>query len=82
MSGFRRKLKPNLFGTFETSRSEEYFNIKIEGDSLNIYYKTIYAEWKETVLSANETKLIILNNTNKDVYIYKKYESLNLEDFK
>ena len=82
MSGFRRKLKPNLFGTFETSRNEEYFSIKIEGDSLNIYYKTIYAEWKETVLSANETELIILNNTNKDVYIYKKYESLNLEDFK
>ncbi|MFT5848786.1 MAG: hypothetical protein ACJARX_001397 [Psychroserpens sp.] len=82
LSGFRRKLKPNLFGTFESSRSEEVFSIKIEGDSLNIYYKTPYAEWKETVLNANETQLIILNNTNKDVYIYKRYESINLEDFK
>lgn len=79
LSGFRRKMKPNLFGTFETSRSEETFDIKIENDSLNIYYKTPYAEWKETVLNANETQLIIINNTNKDVYIYKRYESIDLD---
>ncbi|MFT7050288.1 MAG: hypothetical protein ACJAZK_000881 [Psychroserpens sp.] len=79
LSGFRRKLKPNLFGTFETSRSEENFSIKIEDDSLNIYYTTPYSKWKETILNANETQLIILNNTNKDVYIYKRYESLDLD---
>ena len=82
LSGFRRKLKPNLFGSFETSKSNETFSIKIENDSLNIYYKTPYAEWKETVLNANESQLIILNNTNKDVYIYKRYESLDLENLK
>lgn len=82
LSGFRRKLKPNLFGAFETSKSKETFSIKIESDSLNIYYKTPYAEWKETVLNANESQLIILNNTNKDVYIYKRYESLDLENLK
>jgi hypothetical protein len=82
ISGFRRKLKPNLFGTFETSKSEETFSIKIENDSLNIYYKTPYADWKETILNANETELVILNNTNKDVYIYKRYESLDLENLK
>jgi hypothetical protein len=80
LSGFRRKLKPNLFGSFETSKSNETFSIKIENDSLNIYYKTPYAEWKETVLNANESQLIILNNTNKDVYIYKRYESLDIEN--
>ncbi|WP_040279061.1 hypothetical protein [Psychroserpens damuponensis] len=79
LSGFRRKLKPNFSGTFETSNNEERFNIKIENDSLNIYYKTPFAQWKETVLSANESQLIILNNTNKDVYIYKRYESFDLK---
>jgi hypothetical protein len=79
LSGFRRKLKPNLFGTFETSKSEERFNIKIENDRLNIYNKTPDAEWKETILNANESQLVILNNTNKDVYIYKRYESLDLD---
>jgi hypothetical protein len=78
LSGFRSKLKPNLMGTFETSKDKELFNIKIENDSLNIYYKTPYAEWKETILDANETQLVIVNNTNKDVYIYKRYEPLDL----
>ncbi|MEH6538073.1 MAG: hypothetical protein V7719_16855 [Psychroserpens sp.] len=79
LTGFRRKLKPNFSGTYETSKSVESFRIKIENDSLNIYYTTPYSNWKETVLNANETQLIIVNNTNKDVYIYKRYESLDLD---
>lgn len=79
LTGTRRKLKPNFQGTFETSKSKETFRINIENDSLNIYYKTPYANWKETVLNANEHQLIILNNTNKDVYIYKRYEALDLD---
>lgn len=79
LSGFRRKLKPNFVGTFETSKNKENFSIKLENDSLNIYYQTPYAQWKETILSASETQLIILNNTNKDVYIYKHYEPLEID---
>ncbi len=79
-SGFRRKLKPNLFGTFETSKIKENFNIKIEHDSLNIYYKTPFSAWKETVLNVTNNALIIVNNMNKDVYIYKRYESIDLDN--
>lgn len=79
LNGFRRKLKPNFQGTYETSKSIEFFTIKLENDSLNIYYKTPYANWKETILEANETQLIIVNNTNKDVYLYRRYEALDLE---
>ena len=79
LTGTRRKLKPNFQGTFETSKSLETFSIKIENDSLNIYYKTPYASWKETVIDASNNQLIIINNTNKDVYIYKRYEPLDLE---
>ena len=79
LTGFRKKLKPNFSGTYQTSKSIETFSLKIENDSLNIYYTTPYANWKETVLSANETQLIIVNNTNKDVYIYKHYEPLEID---
>lgn len=79
LTGFRKKLKPNLMGKFETSKSVENFSIKIENDSLNIYYKTPYTNWKETVLSATETQLLIINTTNKDVYLYKRYEPLDLD---
>ncbi|WP_299336824.1 hypothetical protein [uncultured Psychroserpens sp.] len=79
LTGFRKKLKPNLTGKFETSKDAESFRIKIENDSLNIYYETPYANWKETVLNANETQLLIINNTNKDVYLYKRYQPLELD---
>ncbi len=82
LSGTRRKLKPTIYGTYETSKHIESFHIKLENDSLNIYYETPYSNWKETVLKANENQLTILNSTNKDVYIYKRYEpmDINLEE--
>ncbi|MBR9914639.1 MAG: hypothetical protein GYB32_07410 [Algicola sp.] len=79
LNGFRKKLKPNLYGQFETSNSSESFQIKIENDSLNLYYQTPFSTWKETVLDASAEHLRVINNTNKDVYLYKRYEPLNLE---
>ncbi|WP_037348632.1 lipocalin family protein [Sediminibacter sp. Hel_I_10] len=77
MSGFRKKLKPNLFGNYETSKSMETFELKIENDSLNIYYKTPYSAWKETILNANEKEMLIIN-ANKDLYLYKHYEPIDI----
>ena len=79
LAGFRKKLKPTLNGTFETSKSVETFSVRIENDSLNIYYTTPYASWKETILNANEDQLLILNNTNKDMYLYKRHQPLDLK---
>jgi hypothetical protein len=76
--GFRTKLKPNLSGTYETSTDKERIIIKLENDSLHLMYVTPYAKWKETVLNANKDQLLIVND-NKDMYLYKRYEPLNLD---
>lgn len=76
--GFRIKLKPNLSGTYETSTDKELITLKIENDSLHLMYSTPYSDWKETVLNANKNQLLIVN-ANKDMYLYKRYEPLNLE---
>ena len=76
--GFRKKLKPNFTGTFETSKDEENIKIIFENDSLNIYYTTSFGSWKETILLATNEQLKIINQ-NKDVYLYKRYQPLNLE---
>jgi hypothetical protein len=78
LTGFRTKLKPNLSGTYETSTDKERIDIKIENDSLHLMYSTPYATWKETVLTANKDQLLMVN-TNKDMYLYKRYEPLSLE---
>ena len=77
LTGFRKKLKPTLRGTFETTKDSENFILKIENDSLNIYYSTKFSNWKETILLATNHELKIMN-AHKDVFLYKKYEPLKL----
>lgn len=79
LTGFRKKLKPNISGGFETSQDVETFQIKIENDSLNIYYTTNFAHWKETILSASEEELLIINKA-KVLYLYKRYQPLNFNN--
>ena len=76
--GFRKKLKPNFLGSYETSKDAENIKVILENDSLNIYYNTAFSSWKETILLATKDQLKIINQ-NKDVYLYKRYQPLNLE---
>ncbi|MDB9720908.1 lipocalin family protein [Winogradskyella sp.] len=78
LKGFRKKLKPGLNDTYFTSADAEAISVKIEDDSLRIYYSTPYAQWKETILSATPQQLIIINK-NKAVYTYKKYTPIILD---
>lgn len=71
--GFRKKLTPNLLGGFETSKNIEKTKLILENDSLNIYYSTPFAKWKETILLANQAQLKIINK-NKNIYIYKRFQ--------
>ncbi|OIQ23045.1 hypothetical protein [Lacinutrix sp. MedPE-SW] len=77
LKGFRKKMTPNYSGSYETSKNIETLNLKIENDSLNIYYSTQYTNWKETILLANEEKLKIVNKDNK-VYTYKRFTPINI----
>ncbi len=78
LNGIRRKMKPNLLGNFESSLSVESFELKIENDSLNVYYKTPYSEWKETIIGATENNMVVVN-ANNVTYLYKRYEPLELD---
>jgi hypothetical protein len=78
LKGFRKKLIPNIDGSYVMSQDAEAIEVKIENDSLNLYYKTQMATWKETVLKATEDELKIINS-RKDVYIYKRYQPLDLD---
>jgi len=77
--GFRKKVKPQFDGSFKTSEDKEEISAKIENDSLNLYYKTAFDEWKETVISAEEDKFSVLNRDGK-IYHYTKFTSLLDED--
>ncbi len=78
LTGFRKKLKPTLDGKFTTSKDTETLKLTIENDSLNVYYSTPFANWKETILFADSLKLKVINQ-KKNVYLYKRYIPFNLE---
>lgn len=71
-SGKRLKVVPQLDGSYTTNEISEDFELKIENDSLRMYYKTPFDEWKETVIKAEDSVLIIKNRDNK-IYTYHKY---------
>jgi hypothetical protein len=78
LKGFRKKLQPGINNQYQTSDDAEFFEIRIENDSLNMYYKTDLSNWKETVLKATKDQLKIVNTANI-IYIYKRFEPVRLE---
>ena len=77
--GFRKKVKPKFDGSFKTSENKEEITARIENDSLRLYYKTPFDEWKETVIEAKEDKFSVLNRDGK-IYYYTKFTSLFEDD--
>jgi len=76
-AGVRTKLQPNLDGSYIGSKTAESFILKIEGDSLNMYYETPFDKWKETVIRASDEELVVRNEEGIQ-YQYKKFEPINV----
>jgi hypothetical protein len=78
-NGFRKKGTPTFEGTFIVTNHNAAFTMKIENDSLNIYYTNNGATTKETIVKATKTKLII-TNTEGFKYTYKPYETIDINN--
>ncbi len=75
--GIRKKVQPKLDGSFIITDDSELFTLRIENDSLRVYYKTSLASWKETVINAKENRIVIKNEVG-NMYFYKRYQKINL----
>ena len=73
--GFRKKVKPKFDGTYFITDNEEDIVVKVENDSINLYYSTEMDKWKETLISSEKNE-IVLKNENGNKYTYKRF---NLE---
>lgn len=79
-TGFRKKLKPKIDGSFiNVSNDSEKVTAKVEDNSLFLYYETPFDEWKEEVLEATEDELVVLNRDDKKYY-YQRYKPLLSQD--
>ena len=71
-TGFRAKVRPQLGGRFITSEDRESFTVKVENDSINLYYTTPFTEYKESLIASDDEEIQILNSKGI-IYTYKRF---------
>ena len=76
-SGTRKKMKPQLDGSFITNQAAEEFTLTIENKKLRLNYKTPYSSWQETILEA-EDSVMVVENQDGTIYKYKKFRGFDL----
>jgi hypothetical protein len=73
--GFRKKVKPRLNGTFIVTDDVENIVVKVENDSINLYYSTKMDQWKETLVSSDKNELVFENEQGK-LYTYERFTGI------
>lgn len=77
--GFRQKMKPQFDGSFLTSGDKEIVEVKVENDSINLYYKTPFISYKESLISSEEDEIKILDEDGT-IYTYTRFTPYSFED--
>lgn len=78
LSGFRKKVYPNLDGTFDTSNDVEKFNLIEEPNGFEMHYKTKLSEWIEKLDALNENSFSV-TNAEHITYSYKRFKPINVQ---
>ena len=78
LSGYRKKVTPRFDGAFEMSQHESEFSISIKDSHLWIVYTDNEVTYREEIIRANASSLII-SNSDGFTYTYKPYEPLIFE---
>ncbi|WP_396161310.1 lipocalin family protein [Flavobacterium sp.] len=69
--GFRKKVMPQLDGTYLTNDIQEDIVIAVKDGDATIKYKTTYASWNEEIIELTKDKLVIKNQQDFE-YHYKR----------
>jgi uncharacterized membrane protein len=77
--GFRKKVMPQLDGTFLVNDTQENVKVRFENDKVFLDYTTPYAKWSEELIAISNDKLVFKNAEKKE-YHYKKAAPINLEN--
>jgi hypothetical protein len=75
--GFRKKVMPQLDGTFMVNDTYEKVLIRFAEDKAFVDYSTPYMKWSEEIIAVSAEELVLLNK-EKTVYYYKKATPINL----
>jgi hypothetical protein len=69
--GFRKKVMPQLDGTYLTNDIQENIIIVVKDGDATIQYNTNYASWDEEIIELTKDKLVVKNQQDLE-YHYKR----------
>ena len=70
-NGFRKKVMPQIDGTYLTNNINESVSVVIKDGAASIHYKTTYASWHEDIITLTKDKLVVKNQQDLE-YHYKR----------
>lgn len=77
-SGIRTKLSPKIDGSFISNNNYEIFSLINKEGKLYMIYNTPFSKWEEEILKVDKDQLIVIN-TEKLKYFYKRYQKLSID---
>ena len=75
--GIRKKVMPQLDGTFLVNDTFENVTVRFADDKVFLDYVTPYMKWSEELIALTDEELVLLNKEKKE-YHYKKATAVNL----
>ncbi|MGI9547246.1 MAG: lipocalin family protein [Flavobacteriaceae bacterium] len=75
LKGFRKKVQPNLNGSYTTSDDAVFFEILAENKKFIIHYHNDINQWEEEIKHISSQEMIIVNLEGV-YYYYKRFEGI------
>ena len=75
--GIRKKVAPQLDGTFLVDDSFEKVRVRFQDDKTYLDYATPYMKYTEEIIALTTEELVVLNAQKKE-YHYKKATAINI----
>jgi hypothetical protein len=76
--GFRKKVMPQLDGSYLTNDHQEDIIITFKDGDATIQYKTNYASWDENIIELTNDKLVLKNQQELE-YHYKRLAKFSIK---
>jgi hypothetical protein len=75
--GFRKKVMPQLDGTFLVNNTKENVTVRFQDEKVYLDYSTPYMKWSEELMGLSDVELVLVNSEKKE-YHYKKAGPINI----
>jgi len=75
--GYRKKMKPQFDGTYDTSKDAERFSIAQTNERFTLYYKSEFSEWEEKLVQLDSLNFSVINQEGI-TYKYKRFEPIKI----